>query len=90
MRHSHCKLLPWLFAFMLAGILLPGCAGVHPDVPGIENYLPKPVGKTEAGSPVSTPVLEGKSVPADAKEKPLTLDACVRIALAQNPKVRAA
>lgn len=90
MRHPRCKLLIWWFAFMLAGIFLSGCAGVQPDVPSIENYLPGPAGKNEVEAPASTTAREGKSVPARPKDKPLTLDACVRIALAQNPKVRAA
>jgi len=64
--------------------LLTGCAGYYEiKEPAVTNYLPQERGAMAASKPA------GQSREA-AREKPLSLEACVRIALAENPAAAAA
>jgi len=72
-------------------ILLGGCTAAKPDVPRIEDYLPR-AGRTPIELPGEAPeeAAVDRRVPGEMTEKPLTVEACVRIALDGNPLLQAA
>lgn len=76
---------------LLFGTSLCGCAYL-PDkkveTPRVETYMPGVTARTDSDTQ-STSAKSAASSTA-VKEKPLTLEACVRIALDKNPMIRAA
>jgi len=73
-------------------VVLAGCATDYESrIPRIENYMPRPVARPDAAT---SPLDAGRdTVPADVaapRKGPLTLQSCVRIALEENPALRAA
>ena len=79
-------------ASAVLGCSVLGCAGFYrQEVPGIEPYLPKPPVRSDTLLEKGSTPDQGKIMPESApRGQPLTLEACVSIALDNNPMQRAA
>jgi len=75
----------------LALVVLAGCmAPAVPRAPDIETYLPKPAHGAPPSDTQPPDRAEAPTLARDEEAPPLTLEACVRIALDTNPLGRAA
>lgn len=90
---DHLHRLRWS-VLLLLGFILVACANfAKPEVPNIEPYLPRDViGTKPEPAPNAESIIggSGERVTNNVHEKPLTLEACVQIALDHNPMNRAA